>query len=36
LAGRAEEEKYSGEFYTYLVRGKEIKVPQPHREPQST
>jgi methylmalonyl-CoA mutase len=26
-AGRAEEEKYSGEFYTYLVRGKEIKVP---------
>jgi methylmalonyl-CoA mutase len=24
---KAEEEKYSGEFYTYLVRGKEIKVP---------
>ncbi|MGV3638360.1 MAG: methylmalonyl-CoA mutase family protein, partial [Flavobacteriales bacterium] len=24
---RAEEEKYSGEFYTYQVRGKEIKVP---------
>jgi len=24
---KAEEEKYSGEFYTYQVRGKEIKVP---------
>jgi len=24
---KSEEEKYSGEFYTYLVRGKEIKVP---------
>jgi methylmalonyl-CoA mutase len=24
---KAEEAKYSGEFYTYLVRGKEIKVP---------
>jgi methylmalonyl-CoA mutase len=24
---KTEEEKYSGEFYTYLVRGKEIKVP---------
>ncbi|MCC6937070.1 MAG: methylmalonyl-CoA mutase family protein, partial [Flavobacteriales bacterium] len=24
---KAEEEKYSGEFYTYSVRGKEIKVP---------
>jgi methylmalonyl-CoA mutase len=24
---KAEEEKYGGEFYTYLVRGKEIKVP---------
>jgi methylmalonyl-CoA mutase len=24
---KAEEEKYSGEFYTYHVRGKEIKVP---------
>ncbi len=24
---KAEEERYSGEFYTYIVRGKEIKVP---------
>ncbi|QQR87328.1 MAG: methylmalonyl-CoA mutase family protein [Flavobacteriales bacterium] len=24
---KSEEEKYSGEFYTYLVRGKDIKVP---------
>ncbi|MCW5900532.1 MAG: methylmalonyl-CoA mutase family protein [Flavobacteriales bacterium] len=24
---KGEEEKYGGEFYTYLVRGKEIKVP---------
>ncbi|NUQ13836.1 MAG: methylmalonyl-CoA mutase family protein [Flavobacteriales bacterium] len=24
---KAEEERYSGEFYTYTVRGKEIKVP---------
>ena len=24
---KSEEEKYSGEFYTYTVRGKEIKVP---------
>ncbi|HRF81834.1 MAG TPA: methylmalonyl-CoA mutase family protein, partial [Flavobacteriales bacterium] len=24
---KSEEDKYSGEFYTYLVRGKEIKVP---------
>ncbi len=24
---KTEEAKYSGEFYTYLVRGKEIKVP---------
>jgi len=24
---KREEERYSGEFYTYLVRGKEIKVP---------